>query len=106
MARPSLANTRREEILDALERCLARRGLEGTTLESVAAEAGVARPVIRHYFGNRDVLLKAALEAAASEALARIPGWRSEKWRVWARWMSTSSALSSLVPRHQESSFL
>lgn len=80
MARPSLANTRREEILDALERCLARRGVEGTSLESVAAEAGVARPVIRHYFGNRDVLLRAALERTVAayqadlvRALAEIP---------------------------------
>jgi AcrR family transcriptional regulator len=66
VARPSLAATRREQILDALERCLARRGLEGTSLESVAAEAGVARPVIRHYFGNRDALLAAAVERAVA----------------------------------------
>jgi AcrR family transcriptional regulator len=66
VARPSLAATRREQILDALERCLARGGLEGTTLESVAAEAGVARPVIRHYFGNRDALLAAAVERAVA----------------------------------------
>jgi AcrR family transcriptional regulator len=60
--RPSLAATRRAQILDALERCLARHGLEGTSLDAVAAEAGVARPVIRHYFGNRDALLAAAVE--------------------------------------------
>lgn len=66
MGRPSLAATRREQILDALERCLARHGLEGTTLASVAAEAGVARPVIRHYFGNRDALLAAAVGRAVA----------------------------------------
>lgn len=66
MGRPSLAGIRREQILDALERCLARRGLEGTTLERVAAEAGVARPVIRHYFGNRDALLAAAVGRAVA----------------------------------------
>lgn len=64
MARPSLAATRREQILDALERCLVRDGLERTSLQSVAAEAGVARPLIRHYFGNRDALLAAAVERA------------------------------------------
>jgi AcrR family transcriptional regulator len=66
MARPSLAATRREQILDALERCLARHGLEGTSLESVAAEADVARPVIRHYFGNREALLAAAVQRAVA----------------------------------------
>jgi AcrR family transcriptional regulator len=65
MGRPSLAGIRREQILDALERCLARDGLVGTTLEAVAAEAGVHRSVIRHYFGNRDALVAAAVERAA-----------------------------------------
>lgn len=80
VARPSLAAVRREQILDALERCLALRGLEGTSLEAVAAEAGVARPAIRHYFGNRDALLAAALERAVSayaadlaRALGKLP---------------------------------
>lgn len=66
MARPSLATVRREQILDALERCLAKGGLEGTSLEAVAAQAGVTRPVIRHYFGNRNELLTAALERAVA----------------------------------------
>lgn len=64
MPRPSLAAVRREQILDALERCLTRYGLEGTSLDAVAREAGVARPVIRHYFGNRDALLAAAVQRA------------------------------------------
>jgi AcrR family transcriptional regulator len=64
MGRPSLAGVRREQILDALERCLARDGLVGTTLEAVAEEAGVRRPVIRHYFGNRDELVAAAVQRA------------------------------------------
>lgn len=64
MGRPSLAGIRREQILDALERCLARDGLVGTTLEAVATEAGVRRSVIRHYFGNRDALVAAAVERA------------------------------------------
>jgi AcrR family transcriptional regulator len=62
--RPSLASVRRDQILDGLARCLAARGLEATSLDAVAAEAGVARPVIRHYFGNRDALLAAAVERA------------------------------------------
>jgi len=66
MARPSLAAERRDQILDALERCLRRRGLEGTTLDAVAREAGVQRPLIRHYFGNRDELLAAAVARAVA----------------------------------------
>ena len=56
MPRPSQKDERTEEILDAFERCLPRYGLEGTTLEQVAHEAGVQRTIIRHYIGNRDAL--------------------------------------------------
>ena len=60
--RPSLETVRREQILDAFAGCLAARGLEGTTLEAVAAEAGVQRSAIRHFVGNRNDLVAAAVE--------------------------------------------
>jgi len=59
MARPSRKAERREEILDAFERCVARFGVEGATLERTAEEAGLARALIRHNAGNRDQLLEA-----------------------------------------------
>ena len=61
MARPSLKEKRFEEILDAFERCVARYGLAGATLEQVAAEAGLARPLIRHHIGNRNDLVNALI---------------------------------------------
>ena len=62
MGRPSLAAERREQILEAFERCLVERGLEATTLEAVAAEAGVQRAAIRHFVGNRDELIAASVD--------------------------------------------
>lgn len=62
MPRPSLKAKRREEILDAFGRCIARHGLEGATLEKTAEEAGLARALIRHNIGNRDNLLEAFLD--------------------------------------------
>lgn len=59
MARPSLKDQRREEILNAFARCVARYGLEGATLEKIATEAGIARPAVRHFVGNRDELVEA-----------------------------------------------
>ncbi len=61
MGRPSLAEPRRRQIIDALVAAVAARGYEATTLADVAARAGVARPLIRHYFGNRAALLAAAV---------------------------------------------
>lgn len=62
MGRPSLKKERFEEILDAFERCVACYGLNGATLEQVAAEAGLARPLIRHHVGNREVLVTSLIE--------------------------------------------
>lgn len=59
MPRPSLKDQRSAEILDAYLTCVARFGLEGATQERVAAEAGVKRPLLRHYLGNRDEMLSA-----------------------------------------------
>ncbi|WP_417516047.1 TetR/AcrR family transcriptional regulator [Minwuia sp.] len=61
MPRPDLKALRREQILDAFERCIARDGVEGAGLDRVAEEAGLARALIRHNIGNRDAVLAAAV---------------------------------------------
>ncbi|WP_164115738.1 TetR/AcrR family transcriptional regulator [Sphingorhabdus sp. Alg239-R122] len=62
MPRPALKKERREQILQAFERCVARYGFEGATLERIAEEAGLARALIRHNVGNRDDLVEAMVE--------------------------------------------
>ena len=57
MGRPDLTEKRTAEILDAFERCVGRFGLEGSTLERIAEEAGMKRSILRHYIGNRDALV-------------------------------------------------
>jgi AcrR family transcriptional regulator len=59
MGRPSLGQVRRPQILQAFEACLIRYGLEGTTLDRVAEEAGMTRGLVRYYLGNRDEVLRA-----------------------------------------------
>lgn len=62
MPRPSVKAERTEEILDAFERCVARFGVEGSTLERIAEEAGLRRSLLRHYVGNREDLLDALVD--------------------------------------------
>ena len=62
MGRRDLTEQRTNEILDACERCVARFGLEGSSLDRVADEAGVKRQMIRHYIGNRQDLIHAFAE--------------------------------------------
>ncbi|MEM6774481.1 MAG: TetR/AcrR family transcriptional regulator [Pseudomonadota bacterium] len=77
MARPSKKNQRREEIIDAFERCVVRFGLEGSTLQRVADESGLARPLIHHNVGNRDDLLRALLERLERQGAATENAFRA-----------------------------
>ena len=62
MPRPDLTAQRTEQILDAFERCVARYGLEGSSLEKISEEAGMKRTILRHYVGNREDLVRALCE--------------------------------------------
>ena len=68
MARPSLKEQRSKEILDAFERCVARYGVEGATLEKIAEEAGLQRSLLRHNVGNREDLLDALVNKYLDES--------------------------------------
>lgn len=72
MGRKSLAAKRREELLDAFERCIVKFGLEGTSLEQIADEAGMTRSIIRHYIGNRDALVDALIERIIQQTTAQL----------------------------------
>ena len=71
MPRPSLKDVRTEELLDAFVRCVARFGLDGSTLERISEEAGVGRPLLRHYLGNREEMVELLL-AHVLERFARM----------------------------------
>ena len=62
MPRPSIAAERRVEILQAFEACALRKGLEATTLADVAEEAGLPRPLVRHFMGNRADMVSGLIE--------------------------------------------
>lgn len=52
----------RQALLDATVLVVARGGLRNLTYRAVAAEAGIAHSLVRHYFGTREALIAAALE--------------------------------------------
>lgn len=53
---------RREQILDSAVAYIVERGLSTFTLENVATQAGVSKPLVYKYFAKREDLLKALLE--------------------------------------------
>ena len=53
----------RQSILDATICLLTREGIQGLTMDSVAAEAGIAKGTLYLYFENKEQMLEAAIDA-------------------------------------------
>lgn len=71
---------KRQAVLLAAVRMFNERGFRETSLDDVAASLGVTKPVLYHYYGNKDQILSACIDAglaqlrpAAAEARA-LPG--------------------------------
>ncbi|MEL6184671.1 MAG: TetR family transcriptional regulator [Myxococcota bacterium] len=56
MPRPSNRAARRRQILEALERVMARSGVGSATVEAVAQEAELAPGLVHHHFRNKEEL--------------------------------------------------
>jgi AcrR family transcriptional regulator len=60
---------RREDLLDAALRVLARDGYGAVSVEAIAREAGVTRPVVYHAYDGLEPLLHALLDRSQRRAL-------------------------------------
>lgn len=67
MPRPSLKEERTKMILIAIRYCVARYGLEGATQDRIADAAGMKRPMLRHYLGNRESMIETFIDHMADE---------------------------------------
>ena len=57
---------RREQILDAATRAFARAGFAATSLDDVAAEAGITRVILYRHFESKADLYRAVLDRACT----------------------------------------
>ncbi|MBB3665307.1 AcrR family transcriptional regulator [Prauserella sediminis] len=77
---------RRDEIMSAVERLLARGGIDAVTMRAVATEAGVSLRLVQYYGRTKDELLSATLDRLADRSI--------ERWRE--RSLSADPARSTL----------
>ena len=61
-----------EIIIDAAEDCFATVGVRGTTVDDIAAAAGVSRITVYRRVGNRDQIVLAVLVRVTARYLARL----------------------------------
>jgi TetR/AcrR family transcriptional repressor of bet genes len=87
--RIGVAPLRREQIVRATIRCLARDGYSGLTMKKVAREARVSQGILHYYFTDKRAILVAALDAVAADldrrvAAAQARGGRDPRRRLRA----------------------
>lgn len=67
MADRQSSDVRRQHLIEATARCLARRGAAGVSVRAICAEAGVSPGLLRHYF------------AGVSDAIAETYRWTGSR---------------------------
>jgi AcrR family transcriptional regulator len=66
------APQRREQLLDVTKAIVATRGFHAISIEAVAREAGISRPIVYGHFGDLTGLLEALVEREGERALAQL----------------------------------
>jgi AcrR family transcriptional regulator len=63
---------RREQILDAATRAFARAGFTDTSLDDVAAEAGITRVLLYRHFDSKAAMYRAVLDRACTRLVEAV----------------------------------
>ncbi|WP_280355535.1 TetR/AcrR family transcriptional regulator [Nocardia otitidiscaviarum] len=63
---------RREQLLDAVLKIIVEQGVHKVSMDTVAREVGVTRPVVYSVFSDTDDLLRASLDREQAAALAQV----------------------------------
>lgn len=66
------ADDRREALIAACGRCLARYGAQGTSVRAICVEAGVSPGLLRHYFDGIDALIAATYIATGTRVASAL----------------------------------
>src|SRR5215470_16635091 len=72
---------RKEQIVRATIRCLAREGYTRLTMKKVAREAGVSQGILHYYFADKQAMLVATLAAVSRELDRRVAAAQSRTTR-------------------------
>jgi AcrR family transcriptional regulator len=65
---------RREQLLQIGRRLFAERGFEGTSVEEIAAKAGVSKPVVYEHFGGKEGLYAVVVDRETQRLLNMVTG--------------------------------
>ncbi|AZZ79997.1 TetR/AcrR family transcriptional regulator [Gordonia alkanivorans] len=69
----------RKQIMVAAEKVFQRYGISKTTMDDIGREAGVSRPTVYRYFGDRDTLISAIIERRSRMLFAKARKFLQER---------------------------
>lgn len=73
---------RREQLMDVGCAAFAERGYDGTSVEEIAARAGVSKPVVYEHFGGKEGLYQAVVEREMGKLqVAIVDAIQEGRWR-------------------------
>lgn len=101
MARP-LDHAKRAEILDAVVRYIAERGLADLSLRPLAAALGTSSRMLIYYFGTKEELLVQALATHRPDltaVFAEVHDAAALRERLWDFWRSNTTGSGSVSVR-------
>lgn len=113
---PAAGADKREAVLSAALRLIARSGLHNTPMSAIAREAGVGAGTIYLYFPSKEALINALYLELLQDRLAAVPAPldpdlapREHLWRSWyslARWHLQHRDASNFIEQCEASSIL
>ena len=72
MPRRSIADIRREEIIDAFYSVVSKKGFTKATTREIAKAAGCRHGLLHHYFANKEEIVQGFVEYVSNEYLAEL----------------------------------
>ncbi len=93
--------TRMEEMLQVAARVFAARGYHGTSMDDIANQADISKPLLYRYFGSKDGLYIALIERAGEHLLAGM-GLISHESDPLARVERSVNAILTFIDRYRD----
>jgi TetR/AcrR family transcriptional regulator len=91
-----------DRLIDSARRAIAARGIEGVSLDQIAADAGVRKQTLLYWFEGRDGLLRAVLDDSADRLADVLEGALTKELKGLDRVDAVVHAVFGLAARQPE----
>ena len=93
----------REKILNCALELFHARGYDAVGVQEIAETAGVTKPTLYYYFGNKRGLLEALLSREYAQFRSEVFDGRDEKEQIWLTLPKIASAYVDYGMNHRKS---